>query len=1013
MNSDKRGFVDFVYNVDKMNVVFALSSVALAVSVVWMIWADYDREWKYFQREAMSLDRHKTEVELAAANDAVDKDVLSKIDADAVEVEKQIAQQNADHQAVLDELEVIRGQFYIADQDLKFEKAEYDVVKYEFEEAKHSNHVEEAVQKRKTLDEQEKRMADFRLVKEEVEGRQAAALARLEAIEGRRFELESQKAALLKDTALLEKRLQGLLPIFENEFRNMPMLDFISPTVKIRQVVLGDLKNDINFITVPKVDRCITCHVNIDRKGYEIDWETAAFKDKSLAAYMADTYEEDERIGMTKVLASHPNLDLFTTSASPHPIDVTGCTSCHVGRDRGVTFVNAAHTPSDKEEEARWEKLYHYHKMHHWDYPMYPTKYVEQSCSSCHQGVVDVPKADNLNRGVHLVKTLGCYGCHKIQGYEDLRKVGPDLRRVKAKLDGEWMEKWIRDPRGFRATTKMPKVFDLQNVNSPEDRAISTAAIHGIAKYLLAHSEDLSYPDPPVSGDVARGEDLVEKTGCRACHVVGEGDDLGQEYGLRNFGPSLNDVGTKMNAGWLYAWVKNPEAYFSETMMPNLRLTDQEAADITAYLLTLRNRDFESRTPASVDIKVRDDLALEFLKARMPVVAAQDSLASMSSEAKDLFVGERMILRQGCYGCHQIEGFEDATPIGTELTLQGSKDVAKLDFALNPLNIPHTRHDWFFTKLKQPRVWDEGKVKSLSDKLRMPNYSLSDEDAHSVTLALLSLSKTFIEPGGKRQLSPAEIEIERGRKHVYERNCKGCHIVENEWHEENKGRFGGDIRDVLVSSYVNDGQDEASAVGFLPPILNGEGKKVQPDWLFSFFKNVGPIRPWLDVRMPTFGFSDQESIDLVTYFARLDDQQYPYQSVVEKRLDSKGIQGGEMLFSADIYNCWTCHQQGNIPPKGDPASYAPDLTMARERLKPEWIRDWLWDPQQIAPGTKMPTFFGDAMTYLPDNMARYLPPAEGTTPEYGVMQANTDSVIQAINDYIIFGLHQNVRLSSR
>ena len=52
MNSEKRGFADFVYNVDKLNVVFALSSVALAISVVWMIWADFDREWKYFQREA-------------------------------------------------------------------------------------------------------------------------------------------------------------------------------------------------------------------------------------------------------------------------------------------------------------------------------------------------------------------------------------------------------------------------------------------------------------------------------------------------------------------------------------------------------------------------------------------------------------------------------------------------------------------------------------------------------------------------------------------------------------------------------------------------------------------------------------------------------------------------------------------------------------------------------------------------------------------------------------------------
>ena len=32
--------------------------------------------------------------------------------------------------------------------------------------------------------------------------------------------------------------------------------------------------------------------------------------------------------------------------------------------------------------------------------------------------------------------------------------------------------------------------------------------------------------------------------------------------------------------------------------------------------------------------------------------------------------------------------------------------------------MPHTRQDWFFTKLKLPRVWDEGKVKPYQDKLR-------------------------------------------------------------------------------------------------------------------------------------------------------------------------------------------------------------------------------------------------------------------------------------------------------
>ena len=200
---------------------------------------------------------------------------------------------------------------------------------------------------------------------------------------------------------------------------------------------------------------------------------------------------------------------------------------------------------------------------------------------------------------------------------------------------------------------------------------------------------------------------------------------------------------------------------------------------------------------------------------------------------------------------------------------------------------------------------------------------------------------------------------------------------------------------------------------FSPPILNGEGKKVQPDWFFSFLKNVVPIRPWLDVRMPTFGFSDQEAIDAVTYFSRLDEQQFPYETFVHKTLSANEIRGGVKIFSPDIFNCWTCHQQGEIKPKGDPASWAPDLKLSRERLKEEWIKQWLWDPQKLMPGTKMPTFFGDQMVYLPEDMAPYLTLPEGVKPEDGILEAPTDSVIQSITDYIIHGLHQDTRLSQR
>ena len=52
----------------------------------------------------------------------------------------------------------------------------------------------------------------------------------------------------------------------------------------------------------------------------------------------------------------------------------------------------------------------------------------------------------------------------------------------------------------------------------------------------------------------------------------------------------------------------------------------------------------------------------------------------MSLGQKNLFLGEKMINRYGCFGCHLVPGYEKAQPIGTELTEEGSKDIARLDF---------------------------------------------------------------------------------------------------------------------------------------------------------------------------------------------------------------------------------------------------------------------------------------------------------------------------------------------
>jgi len=67
----------------------------------------------------------------------------------------------------------------------------------------------------------------------------------------------------------LGKRLTVLAPsVTKDYFRNAPLLDFMAPTIKVQQIILPNVVDDVNFIRVPKMDRCQTCHLAIDKKGY-------------------------------------------------------------------------------------------------------------------------------------------------------------------------------------------------------------------------------------------------------------------------------------------------------------------------------------------------------------------------------------------------------------------------------------------------------------------------------------------------------------------------------------------------------------------------------------------------------------------------------------------------------------------------------------------------------------------------------------------------------------------------
>ena len=65
--------------------------------------------------------------------------------------------------------------------------------------------------------------------------------------------------------------------------------------------------------------------------------------------------------GQITQFASHPRLDLFVDSNSPHPMEKFGCTVCHAGQGSATDFQLSAHTPADARQQSKWEGAYHWH----------------------------------------------------------------------------------------------------------------------------------------------------------------------------------------------------------------------------------------------------------------------------------------------------------------------------------------------------------------------------------------------------------------------------------------------------------------------------------------------------------------------------------------------------------------------------------------------------------------------------------------------------------------------------
>ena len=657
--------------------------------------------------------------------------------------------------------------------------------------------------------------------------------------------------------------------------------------------------------------------------------------DKDVVASFEDG-EKKNLFDVRPAFRTHPHRsDLIIKS---HALEQFGCTTCHGGegaQTKGVEHKAFRHGSDD----------------HHWNDPLteevtvlgkkYKGAFLQSKCDKCHTQALDLPYAPLLSKGKKLFIDVGCWGCHPSEGYNDLPKRGPTLTNIQSKSPPGWLQTWIANPRGFRPHTRMPNFWpgavDANAVPHPagktadetariekdvvaKERAVRDREVAAITAYLMTSSDRAKLVSYPGNGDAKKGKELFDSIGCRACHVTEKGDATRRSEASkdRDYAPNLFNIADKANADWIHTWVRNPRALWPQTKMPDLRLSETEAADITAYMLALKTGE-EHPTPPEY------------------AGGGKERLASLSATGKEL------IGKYGCFGCHDIKGFETSQKIATELSEHGRKDPHLLDygdvkyFTVDPKH-RETYANWIWIKLGTPRVYAYERVES-----KMPQFDFTEDEK----LALLTFLKglTGEKPIRDYQAAtdPQRAAALAGERLVYWAGCRNCHVVENR---------GGALRDRF-------NEDDQS---FAPPILNGQGWKTQPQWLFSFLKEpMGPaanftnLRPWVKVRMPTFHFTDEEATGLVQYFSAAARKSYPYLTTTSEPPPPERMKEAQALF--DELKCMSCHVLGEMRPGQDPGSAAPNLLLAKHRLRPDWLPAWMMNPNAITEGTRMPSFW--------------------------------------------------------
>lgn len=212
---------------------------------------------------------------------------------------------------------------------------------------------------------------------------------------------------------------------------------------------------------------------------------------------------------------------------------------------------------------------------------------LEKHCVHCHQDIQSGKFKAAPDKIAKWKKT--------VVHYWDI----PSLESAGRRFKSEWLAEYIQNPKDLRPhmNSTMPRL-ELTPQNAAD-----------IASYLT--KTDAPAAPKAKMGDASRGREVLDNKTCGTCHRMSgvaelkdKPDPEAKDDAFRaiDLAPDLRFARERWNLDNLVAWLLDPPSIKKGTRMPNLALTQKEAEDAAAYILTAPIEEIKASRPLRLPV---------------------------------------------------------------------------------------------------------------------------------------------------------------------------------------------------------------------------------------------------------------------------------------------------------------------------------------------------------------------------------------------------------------------------